>query len=108
MLFNYLLGIYCFFCKKYYNPYTETYLNVLYENSISCEKDHLIGNIRDLEWQEYFYNYNCPHYYIYHNKGQCRCVQEDTNCEGLVYNCDNYYGKKVYEDDLKEQNDKSN
>jgi len=53
MLFNNLLGIYCFFCNRYCNPYTEVFLNVLYKNSISCDKDHLIGNTSDLEWREF-------------------------------------------------------
>jgi hypothetical protein len=101
MLFNYLLGIYCFYCNRYIDPY-QVLLDVLYEGSISCDKDHLIGNQSDPQWQEYFYNYACPYYYLYHHVGQCRCVQEETNCEGLSYQCKNHYGKKAYEDDLKE------
>jgi hypothetical protein len=54
MLFNYLLGIYCFHCKKYYNPYTEVYLSVLYEESISCPENHLIGHTFDNSWKEYW------------------------------------------------------
>ena len=53
MLFNQLFGVYCFYCKKYLDPYTEVYLNVLYEDSISCEQDHLVGNTSDLQWQEF-------------------------------------------------------
>jgi len=53
MLFNQLLGIYCFLCKKYKDPHTEVYLNVLYEGSITCEKDHLVGNTSDPQWQEF-------------------------------------------------------
>ena len=51
MLFNYILGIYCFECKKYLDPYTEVYHNFLYEGSITCEKEHLVGNVWDLEWE---------------------------------------------------------
>ena len=51
MLFNNLFGIYCFKCKKYLNPYTEIYSDVLYEGSISCENNHLVGNTSDLEWK---------------------------------------------------------
>jgi len=95
--------IYCFLCNMDYSldPF-EVFINVLYEGSISCLQEHLIGNTSDLEWQDYFYNYNCSYYYLYHNKGQCRCVQEETNCEGLEYNCGNECGKKTYEDDLEE------
>ena len=53
MVFNQLWGIYCFYCKKYYNPHTEVYLNTLYEGSISCPENHLIGNESDLQWQEF-------------------------------------------------------
>jgi hypothetical protein len=52
MLFNYVLGIYCFECKKYLTHY-EVLLNVLYEGSITCDKDHIIGNTWDLQWQEF-------------------------------------------------------
>lgn len=103
MIFNTLFGIWCYNCNKYLNPYTEVYLNILYEGSITCEKNHLVGNESDPQWQEYFYNYNCPYNYLYHNKSQCRCVQEETNCEGLTYYCENPNGKKAYEDDLKEE-----
>lgn len=108
MLFNYLWGIYCFYCNRYLNPYFEVYLDTLYGGSITCPKNHLVGNESDPQWQEYFYDYNCPHFYNYHNKGQCRCVQEEINCEGLIYYCNNNCGREAYEDDLKEQNDKSN
>jgi hypothetical protein len=54
MLFNHLLGIYCFHCQKYLNPHTEVFLNVLYENSITCGKDHLVGNTSDECWIEYW------------------------------------------------------
>jgi len=53
MLFNTLFGIYCFECKKYINPY-EVLLNVLYEGSITCDKDHLLGNDTDPQWIEFF------------------------------------------------------
>jgi len=108
MLFNYLLGIYCFYCNTYLDPYTGVYLNFLYEGSITCNKDHLVGNESDIQWQEKFCNYNCPYYYLYHKTGQCRCVQEETDCEGLTYNCNNLLGRKSYEEDLEEKNDKSN
>ena len=55
MLFNLIMGIYCFTCKKYYDPHTEVYLNVLYENSITCPENHLVGNTTDQQWQEFCY-----------------------------------------------------
>jgi hypothetical protein len=55
MIFNHLLGIWCSICKRYYDPHTEVFLNVLYEGSITCDKDHLCGNTSDPQWQEYFY-----------------------------------------------------
>ena len=54
MLFNFVLGLYCFECKKYLDPYTDVYENVLYEGSLTCEHDHLIGNTCDKEWQEFW------------------------------------------------------
>jgi hypothetical protein len=101
MLFNYVLGIYCFYCKKYYDPYTEVWLNLLYEGSISCEKEHLVGNESDFEWQEHFYNYECSYFYLYHNKPNCRCVQDVCNCFGLEDECENKLGRKSYEEDKK-------
>jgi hypothetical protein len=53
MLFNLLMGIYCFYCKKYLSPYTEVFLNVLYQGSITCNKDHLVGNDTDPQWKEF-------------------------------------------------------
>ena len=55
MLFNNLLGIYCFECKSYKDPYTEVYLNILYEGSITCPENHLVGNTTDQQWQEFCY-----------------------------------------------------
>jgi len=93
--------IFCFYCNKWYNIYIDVFLNVLYEQSITCTENHLVGNQYDSEWLNYFYG--CPYYYLYHNKGQCRCIQEETNCEGLNYNCSNPLGKKSYEEDLEEK-----
>jgi hypothetical protein len=45
--------IFCFWCNKWYSVY-EIFLDVLYEGSITCEKDHLLGNQNDQEWQEFF------------------------------------------------------
>jgi hypothetical protein len=54
MLFNHLLGIYCHWCRKYYDPYTEVYLNLDCEGSISCQKGHNLGYEWDLTWEEFF------------------------------------------------------
>jgi hypothetical protein len=53
MLLN-KLGIYCFWCKKYLDPYTEVFLNMLYWGSITCDKDHLVGNDCDQEWKTFW------------------------------------------------------
>lgn len=55
MIFNFLLGIWCHNCNRYLDPYIEIYINVLYENSITCSKNHLVGHVIDPQWQEYFY-----------------------------------------------------
>ena len=46
-------GIYCEQCKKYLSPYTEIFLSVLSEDSISCLYDHLLGIQADPIWQEF-------------------------------------------------------
>ena len=46
-------GIYCEQCKKYLNPYTEIFLSVLSEDSISCLYDHFLGIQTDPQWQEF-------------------------------------------------------
>lgn len=46
----------------------------------------------------------CSYYYFYHKQGQCRCVQEETDCTGLKNKCKNIMGKKVYEDDVEDKN----
>ena len=102
MLFNYLLGIYDFECKKYLDPYIDIWLPDGEEGRICCLKeDHLVGYTWDIQWQEFF-SYKCPYFFLYYDEGQCKCIQDKTNCEGLIYNCENYYGKKSYEADLKE------
>lgn len=46
----------------------------------------------------------CKYYYEYHHKGNCRCVQEETNCNNNEENCENLIGKQVYERELEEEN----
>lgn len=45
-------NIYCFNCNKWYDAYTQIFLHVLYEGSISCPNDHLVGNDFDKEWTD--------------------------------------------------------
>jgi hypothetical protein len=40
---------YCFWCNKEIEL-KDIYLHVLYEGSITCDKNHLIGNESDEEW----------------------------------------------------------
>ena len=54
MKFNYVLGIYCYHCNRYYDPYIEVYINVLCEESVSCEKGHLLGYTWDLNWENFW------------------------------------------------------
>jgi hypothetical protein len=49
----------CFTCNAWANAYTEIFLHVLYEGSITCPKDHLLGNESDKEWQEWFGGKEC-------------------------------------------------
>lgn len=102
MLFNYILGIYCFECKKYLDLFTEVFLDYFYSGSISCENDHLVGNNTDKSWID-FWQKNCEYFFSYHSRGQCRCVQDNTNCNGNEEKCEYPYGRKSYEYDIKEK-----
>lgn len=42
---------FCFWCNKWINAHL-AFLSVLYGGSITCDKDHLIGNESDPEWQQ--------------------------------------------------------
>jgi len=54
MFFNLFQGIWCQQCKKYLDPYTEVYLSVLEENSITCDKNHIVGYTTDQQWVEFW------------------------------------------------------
>lgn len=41
----------CFECNKWLG-FSKLFLHVLYEGSISCEENHLVGNESDMEWQK--------------------------------------------------------
>jgi hypothetical protein len=45
--------IFCFWCNKWYDIHS-VFLYVTDEYSITCEKNHLIGNEWDYEWQYFF------------------------------------------------------
>jgi hypothetical protein len=92
--------IYCFYCNKEYNIYTEIFISFLFEESITCPQDHLIGNVNDLEWIEFFSE--CPFLILECNKLRCKCVDDLTDCEGNEKDCNYPIGKKSYEDDIKE------
>jgi hypothetical protein len=46
----------------------------------------------------------CPWIDIYHSELICQCVQDKTECLGLVENCENKIGRKCYEEEREEQN----
>jgi len=86
----------CFACGED-KPLDKIELNVLYEGSLSCEKEHLIGNQRDIEW--IYLSSPCKYLMIYHNKLLCRCNGEETNCNGITDDCDFLLAKRSYEND---------
>jgi hypothetical protein len=45
----------------------------------------------------------CPYYYLYHNKGICRCIQDNCNCFGNEENCENLLAKESYIQDEEER-----
>jgi len=90
--------IHCFYCNED-KEMKDIYLDVLFERSISCDKDHLIGLQTDEEWERL---YLCEFMYSYHKKNQCRCVHEETSCEGQIGECNYPIGREYY---LKERED---
>jgi uncharacterized Zn-finger protein len=89
--------IYCFYCKKELSL-DKVFLDVLFETFITCTYDHILGYTYDKEW--IWLTANCPYFYVYHNRGQCRCIQDDVGCDGQEENCENLLGKRTYEEDL--------
>jgi hypothetical protein len=53
MLFNHILGIYCFYCNEYKDPY-KVFINVTSNDSVTCEKGHLLGFTYDQTYEEFF------------------------------------------------------
>ena len=41
--------IHCFWCNKDYKM-KDIYLDVMYLGSVSCSKNHIVGNQNDREW----------------------------------------------------------
>ena len=93
--------ILCFECDDWLNAHTQVFLDVLYEGSLSCEHNHLIGNQTDREWIALF-GTECKFDYLYHNELRCRCVDENCRCRGIEELCDFPNGKRAYEQDLEE------
>ena len=57
MIFNFVLGVYCFWCKKYCNPYTGIYLltNDEQEGSVNCLMcNHILGYTWDISWVKFW------------------------------------------------------
>lgn len=46
--------VYCAGCKAWYSLHTEVFLHVLYEGSVTCKKDHLVGHEHDKEYIDIF------------------------------------------------------
>jgi len=92
--------IFCFTCNVGYTL-GEVILNFLYPGSITCPKDDLVGNQNDLEW--YYLTRSCEYFYLYHRKGNCKCIQEECNCKGIAEDCNNLIDKECYEADLKDE-----
>jgi hypothetical protein len=83
--------IHCFQCNQDLD-FSQIYLDIFYQGSISCEKEHIIGNQSDLEWL--YLIAPCNYFYLYHNEPNCRCIQDKCNCFGIEEKCDSPNGKK--------------
>ena len=49
--------VHCFWCNKWYDLYTEVFLNLEYEGSISCPCNHIIGSEWNCEWKDFIGQY---------------------------------------------------
>lgn len=50
MLVNFVIEcVYCFWCNRWLDFHL-LYLNTLYDGSVTCEGNHLVGNEADKEW----------------------------------------------------------
>jgi hypothetical protein len=88
--------IYCYYCKRDIK-FSEIELNVLYDDSISCKNEHLVGNQEDKEYK--FLTAQCSYFYLYHQDTMCRCVQDICKCFGIEDDCENKLGRKSYEEE---------
>jgi len=84
----------CFWCNKDIS-FAEIELNVLYNGSISCKQEHLIGDVDDLEWKIMIAQ--CPYFYLYYQDTMCKCVQQKAQCYGIEDDCNYPIGKMSYE-----------
>jgi hypothetical protein len=84
---------YCKECKKWVSIFPCEYL-LLY-NSVQCMNLHHNGFYHDI--------FPCEHYYLYHSKGQCRCIQEETDCFGNEEECSYILARLCFEADKKEK-----
>jgi hypothetical protein len=87
----------CFICNED-KDMTKIYVNYPYEEALSCDRGHIIGHTIDKEWKLLIAP--CKYHYLYHCKGQCRCVQEECNCFGIDEECENPLGKRAYLEEL--------
>jgi len=87
-------AIFCYSCNKEFTL-GEIIENFYYEGSVTCFRDHLIGNVWDEEYK--LLTAPCNYFYVYHKKGHCRTVQEECNCFGMNEECSFPLGKKSYE-----------
>lgn len=84
----------CFFCNKDYD-FHEINEDILFENALSCPKEHLIGYTWDYEWL--LLTAPCQYHFIYHGEGWCRCVDCKVFCFGMDEECPNPLGRLCYE-----------
>ncbi len=47
----------------------------------------------------------CPYFYFYHKELYCRCVDDKSECMGILEKCENKLGKQSYLADLEEKKD---
>jgi hypothetical protein len=89
--------IWCHYCLKWINKYIDI---LLLEEDVFCLlcyddkkgiRTHL-GYRKDL--------FPCKYYYEDHYRGNCRCVQEETNCNNNEENCEYPLGRTSYEEEL--------
>lgn len=89
--------IWCFKCGNWILKSTEI---LVVDKDVYCLKCYTSECQTHLGY--YWDLFPCEHYLEYHDKGQCRCIQDVTECHGNEDNCQYLLARICYENDQEE------